>query len=76
MAFDDLTLPEWAAGQLSNILQIQDQSTAKNALLQVILSLKDAASLPHGQLSDQHGPFQCMKLSRAHYLGMIQCNGP
>ena len=46
VAFDDLTLPEWAAGQLSNILQIQDQTSAKNALLQVILSLKDAASLP------------------------------
>ena len=46
VAFDDLTLPEWAAGQLSNVLQMQDQSTAKNALLQVILALKDAASLP------------------------------
>ena len=29
VAFDDLTLPEWATGQLSNKLQIQDQSTAK-----------------------------------------------
>ena len=46
VAFDDLMLPEWAAGQLSNLLQIQDQSTVKSALLQVILSLKDAASLP------------------------------
>ena len=46
VAFDDLTLPEWAATQLSNILQIQDQFTARNALLQVVLSFKDAASLP------------------------------
>ena len=66
VAFDDLTLPEWAAGQLSKVLQIQDQSTVKSALLQVILSLKDAASLL----------WATVRSAWAHYLGMIPCNGP
>ena len=44
--YDDLSLPEWATGQLSSIFHIQDTSLARQALLQVILELKDATSLP------------------------------
>ena len=42
----DLKLPEWATGHLPNILKIQEQSTTKYLLLQVILSLKDRTFLP------------------------------
>ena len=44
--YDDLTLPQWIVGQLSNIYQMRDQTTARHSLLQVILALKDATSLP------------------------------
>ena len=44
--YDDLTIQEWAVGQLSNIYHIQDPALSKQVLLQVILSLRDATSLP------------------------------
>ena len=44
--YDDLTLPQWITGQLSNIYHMRDQTTAGHALLQVILAMKDATSLP------------------------------
>ena len=46
VANDDLTLPQWVVGQLSNIFYMKDRTTAKHALLQVILGMKDATSLP------------------------------
>ena len=44
--YDDLTIQEWAVGQLSNVYHIQDPLLVKQVLLQVILSLRDATSLP------------------------------
>ena len=44
--YDDLSVTEWAVGQLSNVFHIQDTNLARQALLQVILALKDATSLP------------------------------
>ena len=46
VGYDDLTLPQWITGQLSNIYHMRDQTTARHALLQVILAMKDATSLP------------------------------
>ena len=46
IGYDDLTLPQWAAGQLTNVLQIKHTALMKQALLQVVLSLRDATSLP------------------------------
>ena len=44
--YDDLTLPQWVVGQLSNIYHMRDQTTARHVLLQAILAMKDATSLP------------------------------
>ena len=44
--YDDLSLPQWIAGQLSNIYAISDPTLSKQALLQVIHAMRDAASLP------------------------------
>ena len=44
--YDELSIPEWAAGQLTNIFHMQNPDTVKKALLQTILALKDATSLP------------------------------
>ena len=44
--YDELSLPEWAVGQRMNIFHIQDPAIIKKALLQTILALKDATSLP------------------------------
>ena len=44
--YDELTVSEWAAGQLSNIYLIQDPILVKQAMLQAIQVLKDATSLP------------------------------
>ena len=46
IVYDELSLPEWAVGQLSNIYQIHDPTTMKRALLQTIMALKDTTSLP------------------------------
>ena len=43
--YDDLPLPQWIAGQLSNIYAISDPTLSKQALLQVIHAMRDAASL-------------------------------
>ena len=44
--YDDLSLPQWVAGQLLNIYHIKDHDLARHALLQTIYSMRDAASLP------------------------------
>ena len=44
--YDDLSLPQWIAGQLTNIYAISDSILSKQALLQVIHAMRDAASLP------------------------------
>ena len=41
-------MAQWVTGQLSNIYNIKDFITARHALLQVILAIKDATSLPWG----------------------------
>ena len=46
IVYDDLSLPEWAVGQLNNIYHIQDPVIVKKALLQTIMALRDATSLP------------------------------
>ena len=45
-AYDDLMLTQWVVGQLSNVYQIKDPYISKQALLQVIMVMKDATSLP------------------------------
>ena len=44
--YDDLTLTQWAVGQLTNVHQMKDPGVMRQALLQTILALKDATSLP------------------------------
>ena len=46
VTYDDLSLPQWVSGQLSNIYAISDPTLAKQALLQVIHAMTDAVSLP------------------------------
>ena len=45
-AYDELSLAQWVAGQLSNVLLIDDPTLARNVLTQVVLAMKDAVSLP------------------------------
>ena len=59
--YDDLSLPQWAVGQLTNIYQIQDPTLLRQALLQVILALRDVTSLTWQAVqSMMHGVIQCM----------------
>ena len=44
--YDELSLPQWVSGQLTNIYNIQDPVLVKQALLQVIMATWDATSLP------------------------------
>ena len=46
--YDELTMAQWVTGQLTNVYHISDPNLAKQALLQVIQSMKDATSLPWG----------------------------
>ena len=45
-SYDNLSLAQWASGQLSNILLIQDFELMKRMLTQVTMALTDAVSLP------------------------------
>ena len=47
---DDLSQPEWAVGQLSNVSHIHDTNLARQDLLRVILALKDATGRCHGKM--------------------------
>ena len=46
LLYDDLSMPQWVAGQLTNILHMQDPLISKQALTQVVCAMKDAVSLP------------------------------
>ena len=37
LTYDELTLPQWVVGQLSNIYNIRDNTVARQALLQVTI---------------------------------------
>ena len=51
-----LSMPQWMAGQLTNIYNILDHSLAKQALLQVIYSIKYATSLPWAPVRYKRAP--------------------
>ena len=46
VVYEDLTLPQWVVGQLTNIHQFQDTVLLRQALLQVMLVLSVITSLP------------------------------
>ena len=46
LSYDDMSIPQWVAGQLSNIGQIQDNNLLRLMLDQVIAAMRDASSLP------------------------------
>ena len=45
-AYDDLSVPQWVAGQLTNAIQIQDNDILRSVLTQIIFTMRDAASIP------------------------------
>ena len=46
LIYDELSLPQWVAGQLTNIYVMSDPTLVKQAILQMTLAMRDAASLP------------------------------
>ena len=46
LSYDDMSIPQWVAGQLNNISQIQDNNLLRLVLDQVIAAMRDASSLP------------------------------
>ena len=46
VTYDELSLPQWVAGQLTNIYSISDPTLVKQALLQMIFAMRDITSLP------------------------------
>ena len=45
-AYDDMSMAQWVAGQLHNISQVEDPMVVKLMLQQVILSIRDAVTIP------------------------------
>ena len=39
-------MPQWVAGELTNILHMHDHNTSKEVLVQVIVDMKDTSSIP------------------------------
>ena len=46
VTYDELTMPQWVAGQLTNIYSISESTLVKQAILQMIFAMQDATSLP------------------------------
>ena len=46
LTYDELSLPQWVAGQLTNIHAMSDPTQVKQAILQMTLAMRDAVSLP------------------------------
>ena len=46
LAYDNMSIPQWVAGQLNNISQIQDSDLLRLVLKQIIAAMRDASSLP------------------------------
>ena len=46
LLYDDLSMPQWVAEQLTNILHMQNHNLAKQALLQIICAMNAAVLLP------------------------------
>ena len=46
LLYNDLSMPHWVAGQLTNILHMQDPLTSKQTLTQVVCAMRDAVSVP------------------------------
>ena len=72
--YDELSMAQWVTGQLNNVYSMKDPITAKHALLQVILAVRDATSLPWGQ-SEVCGRPPCMTWRRATSIGMMLHSG-
>ena len=53
-AYDDLSLPQWICGQITNIRQIQDLGLLHAMLDQVIYAMKDACRLPWHQVREAY----------------------
>ena len=45
-SYDDLTLAQWASGQIANILLVENHSLSKNMLIQMAAAMRDSVSLP------------------------------
>ena len=46
LTYNELSLPQWVAGQLTNIYAMSEPKQIKQAVLQITLAMRDAASLP------------------------------
>ena len=46
LKYDELSIPQWVAGEISNLLQVEDSRIQRYMLLQVRNSMRDAMSLP------------------------------
>ena len=46
LTYDELSIPQWVAGRLTNIYAMSDPTLVKQAILQMTLAMRDAASLP------------------------------
>ena len=46
IGYDDLSVPQWVAGQLTNAIQIQDNDVLRSVLTQMVFTMRDASSIP------------------------------
>ena len=44
--YDDLSIAQWASGQLANILHVHDSCLQRRMLMQMLYALRDACTLP------------------------------
>ena len=70
----ELTMPQWVAGQLTNIYNISDLSIVKQTLLEVIQSISDATSLPWAAVRNAWA-LRCMRWRRTPWHGAMPPNG-
>ena len=52
--YDDLSLPQWVCGQLTNVRQVNDLQTVRAMISQMIESMKDACWMPWHQVREAY----------------------
>ena len=73
IGYDDLTLPQWVAGQLMNAIQIQDNDILRSVLNQIICAMRDASSLPWPAVREAYYSMHEVEKSRLAWSNCTQC---
>ena len=64
IGYDDLSIPQWVAGQLTNAIQQQNNETLRSVLIQILFIMTDTSSLPSAAIREAYAFFHVQSRGR------------